>query len=383
MQVVVQGWLMFQLTGSAFSMGLVNFLAVIPVVVIAPLAGAIVDKTSARFMLVTTSILGILQASLFYGAFVSGHLSPAGICGMALAWGIINGLETPARFVCIKEIVDSDPSLVPSAMALNGTLVGLGFILGPSVGGIVVAHWGVGMAFFLNAISFIPMLIFIIKVIKPKARARGGAISVSGIIKDVIDGFRLCVSDGAIRPLILLLGAATFFGFSYRGMLPAVAEYLHLGPVGFGWLSAAPGIGTLVAAAVVSRSTQALPVRRFLLLGISSLAGTLVTFFFLRNFVAGMVLLGIAGFGLDLVVLTVQSATSIITKQSNPVMIGRVMGCGASIFFMGSAFGYLALGSVSKVIGVFPAMGCFGMVLLILAVIVAVRNKRYPAFVKG
>jgi predicted MFS family arabinose efflux permease len=299
---------------------------------------------------------------------------------MAFAWGVINGLETPARFVCIVNIVP--PDLVASAKALNGTLVGIGFILGPSIAGAIVAHWGVGTTFFLNAVSFVPMLILLF-VMKLKVKAKGPNMSVSSIISGTIDGFRLCVRDEAIGPLITLLGVATFLGFSYRGMLPAVAEYLHLGPVGFGWLSAAPGIGTLVAAVVVSRSTQTLPVRRLLLLGSALLGGSLMTFFFLRNFVAGMVFLTAAGFSLDLIVLTVQSANSIITAQNNPLMIGRVNGCGASIFFMGSAFGYLSLGSLSRAINVFPAIGCFAAMLLVVAAIVALKRKQYPEFVRG
>lgn len=383
MQVVAQGWLMFHLTGSTFATGLVNFLAVIPVVVIAPFAGTIVDKTSARFVLVLTSMLGILQAGLFYGLFVSGHLSPAGICGMAFAWGVINGLEIPAKFVCIVNIVP--PDLVSSAKALNGTLVGIGFILGPSIAGAIVAHWGVSATFFLNAVSFVPMLILLLFVmkLKVKTKTKGMEMSVSSIIRGTIDGLRLCVRDKAIGPLITLMGVATFLGFSYRGMLPAVADYLHLGPVGFGWLSAAPGIGTVAAGMVISRSTRALPVRRFLLLGVSLIGGALVTFFFLRNFAAGMALLTVAGFGLDLIVLTVQSANSITTTQNNPLMLGRVNGCGASIFFMGSAFGYLGMGSLAKMIHVFPAIGCFGAVLLIVAAIAALRSERYPEFVRG
>lgn len=380
MQVVAQGWLMFHLTGSAFETGLVNFLGVIPVVAIALFGGTIVDKTSARFVLIRTSILGMLQAVLFYGLFATGHLSPAGICGMAFAWGIINGLDAPARYVCIMEIVSRD--LVPSAKALNGFLVAIGFTFGPSIAGFVIVSQGVGATFFWNAVSFVPMLALIF-MMKLKTEKKGGSVSVSSIIKGTADGVRLCARDAAMRPLMSLMGIAMFLGFSYRGMLPVVAEHLHLGPLGFGWLSAAPGIGVVAATFVVSRSTQALPVRKFLLVGVFTLGGALLTFSFMRSFTSGMVLLAVAGFGLDLIVLTVQPATAIITAQKNPLMIGRVIGCGASTFFLGNALGYLSIGTLSRAVGVFPAIGCFGAVLLFVAVVVTLRRERYPVVIKG
>ena len=192
MQVVAQGWLMYQLTGSAFAVGMVNFLGVIPVVAIAPFGGTIVDRTSTRFVLLITSLLGITQAGLFYGLFATGHLSPTGVCLMAFAWGVINGFDTPARYVCIVEVVRLD--ILSSAKALNGMLVSLGFILGPSIAGMVIASKGVGATFFWNMLSFVPILvlIFVMKLKPREKRMRG---EKAEILKNAINGLRLCVED--------------------------------------------------------------------------------------------------------------------------------------------------------------------------------------------
>lgn len=244
LQTVAQGWLVFQMTHSAFLVGFVAFLVIIPTVFFAPIGGTIADRFSIRTILTWTTWLGVLQAATFGALFMSGHLSLNMIYALSFAWGTLNGFDSPARYAGVTKMVKGE--LVASAMALNSILVNIGFMVGPAIAGILIAKTGIGTTFFVNAASFLPIAAALPQL-DFGVRPVWGREAPFRPFAATIEGMRYASSHAAIGLLLAILGMVAIFGIAYRAMLPVVAsEVLHICPEGFGWLSAAPGVGALV-----------------------------------------------------------------------------------------------------------------------------------------
>src|SRR5215831_15684525 len=150
---IATSWLVYRLTGSAFLLGIVGFCGQIPTLVLAPFAGVLVDRHDRHRMLVWTQILSALQ-SLALAILAFTHVISVGwILALQVAQGIINAFDTPARQSFVVQMVD-DPADLPNAIALNSTMVNASRIVGPSIGGIIIAAVGEGWCFLIDAISY-------------------------------------------------------------------------------------------------------------------------------------------------------------------------------------------------------------------------------------
>jgi len=259
LQTIALGWLVFGMTHNAFLVGLTTALSTAPIIFLAPIGGAIVDRFDTTKLLTWTTRIGLLQATILGVLFMSGHLSLYAIYALALSWGIVGGLDSPVRHAGIVKMVDRE--LVASAKALNGLTTNVGFIFGPIFGGLLIASFGVGITFFVNAVSFVPLMI-VIPFLRFKATAPTNRDTVPfKPFAMTLEGMRYVFGHPTIGSLLMIMGFATVFGFSYRAILPVVArEVLAVGPRGYGWLSMAPGLGALVGGAIVSRLSKKLPV---------------------------------------------------------------------------------------------------------------------------
>lgn len=377
LQSVAQGWLVNEMTHSVFLVALNAFFAVAPTVLLAPVGGAIADRYNTKTLLAWTTWLGLLQAAMLGTLFVSGHLPLIAINVLALASGILNGLDSPVRYAGIVKMVDRE--LIPSAKALNGTLVNLGFILGPSIGGVLIAKFGVGPTFFVNAASFLPM-IAVLPLLKFRKQHQPAPPNVQSPFKPfvaTIEGIRYASSHPVIGSLLLTLGFATMFGMSYRAILPVVAtQVFHSGPEGYGWLTAAPGFGALIGAAIISRMSRSLPVAGLMVIYMTTLGLSLVFFSEVKSLALAIAILTFTGFALESVIIIVQSTTA---TASDGNMVGRIMGCGASIFFGGIALGSFVIGYVARVFGSPFAIRLNGIALLTVAIFLLFKREAYTA----
>ncbi|MDE2079635.1 MAG: MFS transporter [Patescibacteria group bacterium] len=365
-QGAAQGWLVFQLTHSAFAVGFTGFMLLAPTMCLAPFGGVVVDRFRTRAVLYCTTTLGMLQAFVFAALVATGHVTPALINALAFALGLINALDAPARHTCIPEIVEAD--ILPSALAMQSTLVNLGLIMGSSAAGFLVAYVGMAATFFVNGISFLPVLITLALMDGAVLRKKrnGGSFSA---------GARYAAGNERVRLLLGLIGFSMALGYPYRTMLPAIArEVLHVGPEKFGFLMAAPGVGSILGALIVSRASKRLPIRRFVIASILALGATLVAFSFTRSFALAAAIVPFAGAALTVNNSTLRSALRSLVQGEMPEMLGRVTGFDVMMFFGGSAVGNFLVGWAAEGIGVMPAIGACGLVLIILGKSISSRK---------
>jgi MFS family permease len=244
MQTTAQQWLVYRLTGSALSLGAVTFATFIPVLALSLGMGVIVDRVERRRLLVITQTLFLITAGTLAVLTIAGVVQYWHIILLSLLTGVGNALDMPARQAFNIDLVERDDVL--NAIALNSSVFNGARIIGPAIGGAVVAAVGEGPAFALNAISFLAVIGALLMMRLPRFRApeRTG----TGW-HELRRGLSYLVSNRQVFGLVSMVAAFNLIGFPYVVLLPAfAADVLGTGATGLGELLAAQGVGALLGA---------------------------------------------------------------------------------------------------------------------------------------
>ncbi len=243
MQMMAQSWVMSGLTNKAIMLGLVNFAAGLPALVLAPTAGSLADRLDKRKILIATQIAQIVFAIALGFLVLSGRVQIWHIIFFALLLGIAFSYEMPAISALVPELVKRDE--IAAAVALDRSVFHGSRLIGPSLAGYFVAWWGEASAFFTNAISFVALIAALISL--PK-RPIGTAEEEEQRRSGIMEGFRYVRSNRIILSLIALIALNTIFVFpAISVMLPLyVRNILHLGAKSMGTLMAVSGTGAFL-----------------------------------------------------------------------------------------------------------------------------------------
>lgn len=244
MQTTAQQWLVYRLTGSELSLGVVTFAAFLPVLILSLGMGVIVDRFERRRLLVITQTWFLLQAAVLAVLTALGVIQYQHVIVLALLAGIGNALDMPARQSFYVDLVDRDEMM--NAIALNSSVFNGARIIGPAIGGVVIAVMGEAPAFGLNAVSFLAvigaLLMMRLSPFVPPMRHGSGW-------SELRQGLAYLVADRRVLGLVSMVAAFSVFGFPYVVLLPAFAgEVLGTGAAGLGALLAAQGVGALASA---------------------------------------------------------------------------------------------------------------------------------------
>jgi MFS family permease len=243
MQMMAQSWVMSALTNKAILLGLVNFAAGLPALILAPVAGSLADRLDKRKILVATQIAQSIFAVGLGLLVMSGHIRVWHIIFFALLLGIAFSYEMPAITALVPELVKHEE--IAPAVALDRSVFHGSRLIGPSLAGFFVGWWGAASAFFANALSFLALIAALISL--PK-RALGTAEEEQQRRSGILEGFRYVRSNRIILSLITLIALNTIFVFpAISVMLPLyVRNILHLGAATMGGLMAISGSGSFL-----------------------------------------------------------------------------------------------------------------------------------------
>lgn len=256
---IAQAWLVLELTDSPAILGTVVTLQFLPILLLSLFAGALADRVPKRRLLMGLQAVALVQAVALGWLVSSDQIQLWHIYVLSAALGITNALEQPVRQALPAELVGRE--LIANAVALNSATFSTARILGPALGGVVVAWLGVAGAFYLNGASFLAALISLalmrLDPLSPVGRPRGNTFSQIGEALSYARGNRLVFFTLA---LVSCLG---IFGFNYSTFLPLLARYeLEMGASGYGTLSAALGVGAVAGALVIARLGYTSPYRQ-------------------------------------------------------------------------------------------------------------------------
>ncbi|HLG70693.1 MAG TPA: MFS transporter [Chloroflexota bacterium] len=316
MQITATGWLVLQISNSASSLGITVALQGLPVLVFALMGGVFADRLD-RYRLVVAAQVGVLIPDVVLAILVAtNHVRVEHLYIYSLLTGFLSAVSSPARRALLPHLVSKDALL--SAMALDGTLWNGAAIVGPSLAGILIATWGLGSPFYVNVVSDIVGVAFLLMI---RARAPKIVQSTSAW-KNVGEGLRYAWTTPSVRWLLLVTASVALLGRSYFPLAPIFArDVFHAGPEGLGLISTVPAIGTVAGSVCLAFFATSVN-RRLLLLAAS------VTAFFLAGYALAPVLLaalpflflvGASGFAAQTM------ASTLLQQTVDEHMRGRVM----------------------------------------------------------
>jgi MFS family permease len=294
MQSTAQQWLVYRLTGSQLSLGLVTFASFIPVLLLSLFMGVVVDRVSRRRLLLLTQSWFLLLALALAVLTFLGIVQYRHIIVLALLLGIGNALDMPARQAFNLDMVEHDDLF--NAIALNSSVFNGARIIGPAIGGLVIASWGEGTAFGLNAVSFLAVIAGLLMMSLPPFQRPAQRDTGLGDLKR---GLAYLVGDRQVLGLVTMVAAFSVIGFPYAVLLPVFArDVLRIGVEGYGILMGAQGVGALAAALSLAILGDRRPKGRLLWLSRWMLAVAVALLGLSRTTALSMLALGLAGFAL-------------------------------------------------------------------------------------
>lgn len=250
MQTMAVSWLVYEITHSAFMLGLVAFASRIPMMILSPYAGAYVDRHSRYKTLLVTQLASMLQAGLLALVVLSNHYNFVIIILLSMMLGVINAFDAPSRQSLMIVLVENTNDL-PNAIALNSTMVTLARLVGPAFAGILLSTVGEGFCFLINFLSFIAVITTLLMM---KIKVPSKEKHVEHIWQNLGQGFTYLKRNEGLKNTIMLMAILSFFIMPYVTLLPIYAKSVFKGNVTtFGWLNAISGLGALMGAIYVAR----------------------------------------------------------------------------------------------------------------------------------
>jgi MFS family permease len=261
-QNAAQPWLAYSMTDSPMLLGTVSALQFMPLLLLSPVSGVLIDRFSKRTLLLVSQA-GFVGTSLFMaGAVFSGRVSFGVVALVAVLTGLINVINLPLRQAWISSLVAEE--MVVNAVALYSAAFNLARILGPAATGFLMEGLGLGCCYALNAGLFLCALLGLAFVRGPHPRRRAPA-TLGAIREDLRSGVRYVAGHRAVLSLLAALGTAGIFSINYSVLLPVLAvEVLDRGEVGYGMLMSVMGVGTFLGAFTVAAGRKGEPSAFFL-----------------------------------------------------------------------------------------------------------------------
>ena len=250
MQRLAQAWLVLNITHSPFHLGTVSMLQALPITLFSLFGGVIADRMPKRRLLLITQSIAAVQAVALAALTTAGVIQIWEIYVLALILGTSNAFDNPARQSFPIELVGR--AEVGNAIALNSTLMNGSRILGPSFAGIAIATIGVGGCFWLNAVSFIAVIIGLIAM-KPREFYSVPPLQRGPAWRLLRDGLAYAFRTPAVFSLLFALMFVGTFGYNFNTFVPLVARFiLNTNSFQYGLLFTCLGAGSLISALIVA-----------------------------------------------------------------------------------------------------------------------------------
>jgi MFS family permease len=360
MQSVAQAWLVLELTGDPFLLGLVAAMQFLPVTVLGLFGGLIADALPKRRTLIATQTMQMLLAFSLFGLVASGLVEVWHIVVFAALLGISNAVDMPTRQAFVVEMVGREH--VANAVALNSAVFNGARIVGPAIAGLVIGAVGgdTSIAFLVNGLSFLAVICGYAlmrdeELNLPPLLAR--PTSVADVRTTLAEGLRYVRRTDLVLMSTIVVGLAATFGMNFVVIVPAFArEVLHTDATGYGFLMAASGIGSFSAAMLIAfsgRSEPAIIGGGALVLGLSLLTAAMV-----HAFVPALVVMALVGMG---AIAMAATANTTIQLSVPDELRGRVIAVYTTVFVGSTPLGGLLVGFIASRSGVEAALAVSGI----------------------
>ena len=342
---IATSWLIYRLTGSALLLGVVGFCGQIPTLFLAPVAGVFVDRWDRHRVLVVTQILSMLQSLALAVLALAGVITVVEVLVLQVFQGVINAFDTPARQAFVVAMIE-DRADLPNAIALNSLMVNASRILGPSIGGVLIAAVGEGWCFLVDAISYLAVIASLIAMRVPRSPPR---TAETRVMEELRAGFHYVTRFAPIRTVLVMLALVSTMGMPYTVLMPAVvAKFLHGGPHTLGLLMTASGAGALGGAFYLASRPTVVGLGRVIAIASAVFGAGLVAFGLSRSLWLSLLILPLIGAGF---MVSLAATNTIIQTITEEHLRGRVMAFYTMAFLGTAPLGSLLAGVLADRIG--------------------------------
>ncbi len=365
MQQVAQGWLVLQLTHDPLWLGLVSLAQFGPVIILGLFGGVIADQLPKRKTLMTTQTIAMILAFVLFALTATHVVQVWHVMVLGALLGISNAVDMPARQSFAVEMVGRED--MANAVALNAALFNGSRILGPAAAGLLIGAFDISIAFLINGISFIAVIISYFMMRQSELRSMPPVPrpkTFAAVVENLAEGARYVRTTPTVLLAVSIVGLAATFGMNFQVLIPPLADsVLHVGASGYGFLMAASGVGSTVAALWVAfqRRPGPRPIAfGAIALGLGSIVLALSTSFGLALF--AMVIAGAGSIAMAV------SANTTIQLAVPDQLRGRVMSFYTTIFAASVPAGGLLMGAIASAWGVPLALGIGAIVTTAIGV---------------
>ena len=365
-QNIAQAILVYRLTHSTFLVGVVNFAQFVGVFVLAPWAGSAADRFDRRRLIVVTQVIAAAMTALLAALQGAGLVTTPVVIGLVLVVGLTWAFAIPAIQAMVPDLVP--PGDVPSALAMSSLTFNLSRAVGPVLGAVVVARWGIGVAFGLNALSYLGLIVGLLAVRpRPVPRKTGPGLGWA-------DSLRLVGNDSALLALLMVVAAISVSQDPVSTLTPGFSsEVFGRADTMTGLLVGAFGAGAALSAATAAGRARN-PVRRLapgaMLMGVGMLGFALaptLPFAFVSLVVGGYFFM-----------LTNTGATTALTLEVAPEQRGRVMALWSLCFLGTRPPASLIDGAIASTANLRTAAVVLSLPVLAAGIAMAVLRRRVP-----
>ncbi|PMB16514.1 MFS transporter [Fischerella thermalis CCMEE 5282] len=352
-------WLVYSLTQSPLMLGLVGFSSQIPSFILAPFGGVFVDRFSRHRTLIGTQILSMIQSLALAILALTGVIHIWHIIVLSLFQGIISAFDAPARQAFVVDLVERQEDLA-NAIAINSTMFNGARLVGPAIGGLLVAGVGAAYCFLIDGLSYIAVIIALLAMrIKPQKTIA----SMSNPLQQIKEGFLYAFGFAPIRALLLLSALVSFFGLQYTVLVPVFAEKILQGSAEtLGFLMAASGVGALAGGIYLASRKSILGLGRLIVVGPAILGIGLIAFSLSRYLPLSLFTMLFVGLG---TIFQVAAGNTVLQTIVEDEKRGRVMSLLTMSFLGTIPLGNLLGGALADLIGATNTLIIDGVVCIL------------------
>lgn len=366
-QQFAQSWLVFDLTGNPFYLGLDLFLGQLPIMLFSLFGGVFADRMDRRKLLLTSQYIQMTCAFLLAILFMTHTVRIWHILTLSFVVGLGQSFGGPAYSALLPTLVDKED--LSNAIAMNSVQFNLARVLGPTIGGLAYTLLGPTWCFGLNGVSYIAVIISLF-MIQVKFVPSKPSVSV---LTSMAEGIQFIRQREGMSALVALAFCTTLFGFAITGFLPVVVRNVfHKGPEAYTLLLAFSGSGAICGALSVAAMEKVKGQSRLTLMVLISLGLVTAGFAFSKQLPISCILIFLAGAA---IMASASMMLSLAQRSSTDAMRGRVMSVYSLAFRAGMPLGSLALGKLIPFVGVSIALGGSGLTLVAIALYFLLRTR--------
>lgn len=365
-------WLIYSLTKSPTLMGIITFVNFFPSFVVSPFAGVWIDRVNQYYLLITMQTLFMILAFILAILTISGQIQVWHLLLLGALSGIIYAVDVPLRQAFVVQLIDDNEDL-NNAISLNSSSFNLARLIGPAIAGILIASFGEGVCFLINALSYIAVLIalFAMRIITKPIEKRNEL----KILHEMKEGFEYSFSSYPIRNIIIYLAIGSFIGMSLPVLMPIFAkEILHGGAHTLGFLMSISGIGALFGGLYLAEKKSILGFEKSVFFASLFFGFSLIGLAFENRLLGALILMFIIGFG---IIIVVSACNTLVQSIVDSEKRGRVMSIYTMAFIGTSPIGSLFGGIIAEKIGVQDTFFLCGIIIIIAALVFSTKFKYF------